>query len=140
MGRKLRSQRNANDVVTLPEEAAQAIAKRLNSSVPSSAPVRYVSPEAHDAYLHGRYLWFASQNDKAGEYFKKATELQPDYALGWSGLASYYGAGTVQAVLDPRQALPAMDVAARKAIVLDDSLPEAHLTAGANYYFTTGIG
>src|SRR5271155_3069171 len=93
--------RDANDVVTLPKEAAQAIAKRLNSAVPHATPVRYVSPEAHDAYLRGRYLWFTSNNDEAGRYFRKATELQPDYALGWAGLADYYGQGVFGAGLDP---------------------------------------
>src|ERR1700727_1751741 len=34
--------RNANDVITLPTEAAQAIAKRLNSTAVGLAPARYV--------------------------------------------------------------------------------------------------
>ena len=125
--------RNTNDVVTLPEEAAQAIAKRLNRAV-ALAPARFVNPEAHDAYLHGHYLWFSGQNDEAGEYFRKATELQPDYAPGWSGLSIYYGAGAVDALLDPRTALQAQDAAARKAVALDDALPEAHLAMAATYW------
>ena len=127
-------ERDANDAVTLPSEAAEAIAKRLNSAVAPPASARYVNPEAHDAYLHGHYLWFSGQNDKAGEYFRKATELQPDYAPGWSGLSIYYGAGAVDGLLDPRTALPAQDVAARKAVILDDALPEAHLAMAATYW------
>jgi TolB-like protein/DNA-binding winged helix-turn-helix (wHTH) protein len=126
--------RNANDVVTLPEDAAQAIAKRLRSTVAVLKPASYVSPEAHDAYLHGRYLWYAGQNDKAGEYFRKATQLQPDYALGWSGLSMYYGAGAVDSLLNPEESLEPMEVAARKAVELDDSLPEAHLVLGASLF------
>ena len=125
--------RDANDVVTLPMEAAQAIAKRLNSAV-AVKPARYVNPDAHDAYLHGRYLWFTSQYEKSADYFREATELQPDYALGWAGLADYYGAGTVEGQLDPRTALPAQDAAARKAIALDDSLPQTHLSMAATYW------
>jgi TolB-like protein/DNA-binding winged helix-turn-helix (wHTH) protein len=126
--------RDANDVVTLPSEAAQTIAKRLHSTVPPSAPARYVNPDAHDAYLHGRYLWFQDQNEKAAEYFKKATELQPDYAEGWAGLSDYYGVGTIEGKFDPRTALPAMDAAARKAVALDDSLPWAHVSLAATYW------
>jgi TolB-like protein/DNA-binding winged helix-turn-helix (wHTH) protein len=126
--------RTANDVVALPTEAAQAVAKRLNSSVSVMPASRYVTPEAHDAYLHGRYLWIAGQNDKAGQYYKRATELQPDYALGWAGLGDYYGAGAVSGETDPRTALPAMDAAARKAVALDDSLARAHVTMGATYW------
>jgi TolB-like protein/Tfp pilus assembly protein PilF len=130
--------RDANDVVALPTEAAQAIAKRLNSSAPLLRPARYVNPEAHDAYLHGRYLWFTSQYEKSADYFRKATELQPDYALGWTGLADYYGAGAVEGQLDPRTALPAEDAAARKAIALDDSLPQTRLSMAATYWLYNG--
>jgi TolB-like protein/DNA-binding winged helix-turn-helix (wHTH) protein len=126
--------RDTKDVVTLPSEAAQAIAKRLNSAAPATPPARYINPEAHDAYLHGHYLWFSGQNDRAGEYFRKATELQPDYAPGWSGLSIYYGAGAVDALLDPRTALPAQDAAARKAVALDDAFPESHLAMAATYW------
>jgi tetratricopeptide (TPR) repeat protein len=123
--------RSANDIVSLPSEAAQTIAKRLGSVVPQPAAARFVRPEAHDAYLRGRYIWFSGNNEEAGKYFKKATELQPDYALGWSGLAVYYGAGTVEGELNPEDALAQSEAAAVKAIQLDDSLPEAHLALGS---------
>jgi TolB-like protein/DNA-binding winged helix-turn-helix (wHTH) protein len=126
--------RTANDVVTLPTEAANAIAKRLNSTVSVNPLSRYVSPVAHDAYLHGRYLWIADQNEKALQYYKRAIELQPDYALGWTGIADYYGLGIAGGLVDPRTALPAMDAAARKALTLDDSLALAHVTMGATYW------
>jgi TolB-like protein/DNA-binding winged helix-turn-helix (wHTH) protein len=129
-------ERDANDVVTLPSEAAEAIAKRLNSAVAPPASARYINPEAHDAYLHGRYLWFREQYEKSADYFRKATELQPDYALGWTGLADYYGAGVIDGNLDPRTALPAESAAARKAIALDDSLAQAHLSLAAAYWMS----
>jgi TolB-like protein/DNA-binding winged helix-turn-helix (wHTH) protein len=120
--------RDAGDIASLPNEAAQTIAKRLNSAVSVSASQRYVNPEAHDAYLRGRYLWYASQNAKSFEYFKKATELQPDYASGWSGLASYYAASAIDGQKSPAETLSAGEEAATKAVQLDDTLPEAHLT------------
>ena len=124
--------RDTNGLVSLPKEAALAIAKRLNSSVPQQTVVRYVSPEAHDAYLRGRYLWFTDHTQEAGPYFKRATELQPDYALGWSGLAIYYGASCAKGELKPTDCLPQLAAAAAKAVELDDSLAEAHLAmAGA---------
>jgi TolB-like protein/DNA-binding winged helix-turn-helix (wHTH) protein/Tfp pilus assembly protein PilF len=122
--------RNANDIVTLPGEAAQTIAKQLGTTVPQRAPARYISPEAHDAFLRGRYIWFTGDNEEAGKYFKKATELQPDYALGWAGLAMYYGQGVLDGEIDPKYSAAGLE-AARKAVALDDSLPEAHLVLGA---------
>ncbi len=123
--------RDAKDAVSLPREAAQTIAKTLNSAVLQPAPQRYVSPEAHDAYLRGRYIWFSGSNDEAGKYFRKAVELQPDYAPGWAGLSAYYGAGSIGGDLNPEGALPQEEATARKAVELDDSLPEAHLALGA---------
>jgi TolB-like protein/DNA-binding winged helix-turn-helix (wHTH) protein len=122
--------RNENDVVTLPNEAAQAIARRLGSIALQPSAVRYISPDAHDAYLRGRYLWVEGENEQAGPYFRKATEIQPDYALGWAGLTMYYGQGLVEGELNPKMSTAGVD-AGRRAVALDDSLPEAHLTLGA---------
>jgi tetratricopeptide (TPR) repeat protein len=125
--------RDANDLVSLPEDAAVAIAKRTNSAVAGRAAARYVNPEAHDAYLHGRYLWFRG-NDEAGKYFKRATELQPDYALAWTGVADYYGQAA-DGIMDPAQALPQQEAAAKRAVELDDRLAPAHLSLCAAFFF-----
>jgi hypothetical protein len=93
-------------VVTLPADAAQAIAKQLHSNAPAPPTARYVSPEAHDAYPHGRYLWFEDKNELAGEFFRKATELQPDYAPGWAGLSMYFTVGALEGDLDPSTRSP----------------------------------
>ncbi|WP_158944132.1 winged helix-turn-helix domain-containing protein [Granulicella sp. S190] len=127
--------RDSNNVVTLPKEAAQAIAKRLNRVEEQPAPARYVNPEAHDAYLRGRYDWFQGDNEHAGKYFRKATELQPDYAPGWAGLSTYYGQGAFDD-LAPRVVLPLQMEAAKKAVELDPSLPWAHLSLGASMVFS----
>jgi TolB-like protein/DNA-binding winged helix-turn-helix (wHTH) protein/uncharacterized protein HemY len=126
--------RDNNDVSALPDEAARAIAKRLNSAVASSATPRYVNPEAHDAYLRGLYLWYNESNQEAGQYFRKAVELQPDYAPGWAGVASYFGAGAVIGELKPAESLAPLEAAAIKAVHLDDSLPEAHLALSAGIF------
>jgi TolB-like protein/DNA-binding winged helix-turn-helix (wHTH) protein len=126
--------RKSGEVAALPSEAAETIAKKLNSAVASSKPARYVNPEAHDAYLHGLYLWFNGKNEEAHASFTKATELQPDYALGWVGQSFYYGVGADDGDLNPADALPKLEAAAKKAVELDDELPEAHLARSAAYY------
>jgi TolB-like protein len=126
--------RNTNDVVTLPEDAAQAIAKRLNASLAATRPARYVNPEAHDAYLQGKFHLYTSA-DGGGAYFKKAVQLQPDYAPGWAGLAGYYGSGA-GTTLDPKQVNGPFMAAAQKSVDLDDSLPEAHVALGAALFYT----
>jgi TolB-like protein len=124
--------RSLNDLNALPAEAARDIANHLHSAVPASAAARYVNPEAHDAYLRGRYLWFRGQREEAANNFRKAVELQPDFALGWTGLADYYGEAAGAGAMNPLQALPQAEALARKAVALDDHLPEAHLSLGVN--------
>ncbi len=128
--------RSANDLVSLPNDAAMAIAKRTASAQKARAPARYVSPEAHDAYLHGRYLWFEGPNEEAGKYFKRAVALQPDYALAWSGLADYYAQGMSVGETDPRLNRAPLEAAAQRAVDLDDSLPWAHNTLCAAIFFS----
>jgi TolB-like protein/DNA-binding winged helix-turn-helix (wHTH) protein/cytochrome c-type biogenesis protein CcmH/NrfG len=128
--------RDGNDIVSLPDEAAMAIAKHTNSKVLQPAPARYVNPAAHDAYLHGKYLWYQGPNEEAGKYLKKAVALQPDYAAAWAGVADYYAAGAVEGILDPRESLAPAEAAAQRAVDLDDSLPEAHNSLCAAFFFS----
>jgi TolB-like protein/DNA-binding winged helix-turn-helix (wHTH) protein len=126
--------RNYVDVAALPEQAARDVARQLHGAVPSSPSARYVNPEAHDAYLRGRFLFFANRFEEAAPYFKKATELQEDYAPGWAGLAVCYDASTMDGRHDPRVALPQADPSATRAIALDPSLPEAHLAMSGSLF------
>ena len=130
--------RDAGNVASLPEDAARAIATRLNSSTPTHAAARYINPEAHDDYLRGHYAWVVGRNGDAGKYFEQAVQIQPDYALGWTGLADYYAMAAANNQLDPLQALPKSEAAARKAVELDDSLPRAHAALGAAIFFNRG--
>jgi TolB-like protein/DNA-binding winged helix-turn-helix (wHTH) protein len=128
----------ADNILALEDEVAREIASHARLALApqsgTSNKVRKIDPAAHDAYLHGLYLWFSgNNNEEAGAYFRKAIELQPDYALAWSGLANYYGAGTIGGLNDPRVSVPQLKSAALKAVQLDDSLPEAHLALGAAY-------
>jgi TolB-like protein/DNA-binding winged helix-turn-helix (wHTH) protein len=123
---------NANDVA-LPDEAAKDVAQQLHRAVPTVKAVRYVSPAAHDAYLHGRYLWFSARMEESGPWFQKAIDLQPDYALAWAGLADYYGEGIAGDVLDPRTSIVPEEQAAQRAFELDPDLPEAHQAMGAMF-------
>jgi len=125
-------ERNANDVA-LPDEAAKDVAKQLHRAVPIVKEIRYVSPAAHDAYLHGRYLWFSARMEESGPWFRKAIDLQPDYALAWAGLADYYGEGIAGDVLDPRTSIVPEEQAAQRALELDPDLPEAHQAMGAMF-------
>jgi TolB-like protein/DNA-binding winged helix-turn-helix (wHTH) protein len=125
-----------NDDTTLPDEAARAIAARLQRTVASLPPVRPVNPEAHDDYLRGQYLWMVGRNRESGEFFRKAVEIQPDYAAGWAGLSEYLAEEALSEDRKPPEALAQSEAAARKALELDDSLWHAHLDMGAALLFS----
>ncbi len=54
--------------------------------------------EAYDLYLRGRFLWHQltpATTRRAAEHFTRATEIDPRYALAWSGLADGYSASPI---------------------------------------------
>lgn len=127
--------RELSGAFSLPGEMAHAIFQQLNSNPRSPLPVRYVSPEAHDAFLRGRYEWFSNRALESAKFYRKAIEIQPDYAAAWSGLANAYEAAGVQGELRPQEAGSQADTAATRAIELDDNSPDAHHANSAHFLF-----
>jgi TolB-like protein/DNA-binding winged helix-turn-helix (wHTH) protein/thioredoxin-like negative regulator of GroEL len=128
--------RDSRDLLVLQQELAENVAKEVNSAaLPAKVSSRGISPEAHDAYLRGRYDWFAGNYETARESFEKAIQLQPDYSAAYAGLAEYYTGAAVSGVLVPKDALPRGDAAAQKALQLDDSAEEAHNAMAGTYLF-----
>jgi TolB-like protein/DNA-binding winged helix-turn-helix (wHTH) protein len=132
--------RDTDHVAALPDDAARAIAARLDSSTSTHANHRYINPAAHDAYLRGHYEWVVGRNEESGRYYQQAVDIQPDYALGWTGLADYYAMEALRGKVDPLPELSRAEDAARKAVELDDSLPRAHATFGGMIFFNRGDG
>jgi len=126
--------RDLSEVIFLPEELSQTIAKEVKAAVSSPTRRRSVSPEAHDAYLQGLYFWYRGDFDHSKQYFQKAIDLQPDYAAAWAGLGDSYG---VRAGGDtpPQAAFAKNEEYSRKALELDDSVAEAHQSMAALYLF-----
>jgi TolB-like protein/DNA-binding winged helix-turn-helix (wHTH) protein len=128
--------RDLEGALSLPGELSQIIASQAMVASSPAQPQRQISPEAHDAYLQGREYWFRSNYPRSKEYFEKAIQLQPDYALAWDGLGDSYGASAVEALTPAREAFEKEERYARKALALDDSLPEAHNSMAAVYFFS----
>jgi TolB-like protein/DNA-binding winged helix-turn-helix (wHTH) protein/Tfp pilus assembly protein PilF len=126
------------DTLALQNEVARAIADqiRINLNPQEQAALKKVAvvdPEAYEPYLKGRYFWNKRTADglsKAIEYFNEAIERKPDYAQAYAGLADSYAlAGDWKyGLLAPREAYPKAKAAATKAIALDDTLGEAHIS------------
>jgi TolB-like protein/DNA-binding winged helix-turn-helix (wHTH) protein/Tfp pilus assembly protein PilF len=129
--------RDSNEAFSLPTELSQTIAKEVKIAVSPARPQRYVSPEAHDAYLQGLYTWYGADPGRSQEYFEKAIRLQPDYAMAWSGLANAYVADAVIGYSPPQEVMEKAEAAVRKALELDDSLAEAHNSRAGLYLFNS---
>jgi serine/threonine protein kinase/tetratricopeptide (TPR) repeat protein len=86
--------------------------------------------EAYRLYLEGRQLWYGRTPEgimKSIELFQRAIVADPNYALAYAGLSDTYCVATGYGVLiQPKQAYALADQASRKALELDDTLPEAH--------------
>src|SRR5580700_11360547 len=124
--------RDETQALSLPEELSQIVAKEVKAATSPAPQPRYISPEAHDAYLHGRYFWFTFDTAQTLPYFEKAIRLQPDYAAAWAGLSDTYALQSLGDV-PPRESLAKAEYAARRAVELDDSLAETHISLGAWY-------
>jgi tetratricopeptide (TPR) repeat protein len=89
-----------------------------------------VDPEAHDAYLKGRYFFNRPSDEnlkKAIAQFEAAVTLNPSFAPAFSGLSdAYLWAGYNEGFLTASEARPKARDAAQRAIQLDDNSAEAH--------------
>jgi tetratricopeptide (TPR) repeat protein len=67
---------------------------------------------------------------KAAEEFRQSIEQGPNYALAYAGLADCYSMLGWFGALPPLDVLDAARAAAKKAVQLDPSLAEGHISAG----------
>jgi Tfp pilus assembly protein PilF len=95
--------------------------------------------QAEDLYLQGRYHWNKRTPEgltTALDDFTKATQLDPNYALAYAGQADCYNLLREFTNMPASQAFPLAISAAKKAIALDDQLPEGHRAlAFADFYW-----
>ncbi|MDA4111376.1 MAG: tetratricopeptide repeat protein, partial [Thaumarchaeota archaeon] len=128
--------RDLSDVFVIQSDIAKNVADSLKIRLLEEEkrqiqknPTR--SSEAHSLYLKGRYFWNERSEQslkRALEYFKTAIEKDPEYALAYVGMADCYN------VLGEHGHIPMMEASkqakdlASKALVLDDSIAEAHVS------------
>jgi len=106
--------------VNVSPEEQQAISKHYTDNV-----------EAYKFYRKGRSFWdlrTKASFDSAEIYYHKAIELDPDYALAYSGLADLYIYPNNG--LSQLEAIPIAKKYVTKALLLDSTLSEALTTLG----------
>lgn len=89
---------------------------------------------AYNAYLRGRQelaRYSSAGADQALVEFRRAVELDPNFALAWAGLASSASQGLALSDMNRDEALQITREAATRAIALNDQIAEAQLARAA---------
>ncbi len=127
------------DIFALQDSISERVVKALALELSSEEKARLIkhhteNNQAYQLYMKGRYYWWKSAPEefrKSRDYFHRAVEADPSYALGYCGLNSYYGFGAAFGMLPADEAWPKAEWAIRKALDLDSTLAEAHLGLAA---------
>ena len=133
--------RKAADPLAVQEDITRDISGKLRVKVAGHderpLPKRSTTnPEAYRLYLQGRY--HAEKLTRRGlteglGYLHQAIALDPNYALAYDGLAYAYTA--IDELLAPYEVMPKAREAAKRALELDDTLPEAHTEMAIIHYW-----
>ncbi len=130
-------ERKAADITELQSDIARDVSKRLQVQLSGEkrqhlGSAGTTNPEAYRLYLEGRQLWYGRTPEglkKSIDLFQQSIAADPNYALAYAGLGDTYNViPSYRAGITSRQAELLADAATRKALDLDDSLPQAHLS------------
>ena len=128
--------RPAAEILAIQEEITKEITERLHLRLTREEKNRLakhetVSADAYELYVKGRHSLDKGSMDgwqKAAEYFSQAIAKDPNYALGYAGLAEAYA--LLGLITKPSAIVSQACAAARHALAIDENLAEAHLTLG----------
>jgi TolB-like protein/Flp pilus assembly protein TadD len=131
------------DLLSVQEDIVRNISDKLQPDAGTEEKAKLSAkhtqnPEAYQLYLKGRYFWNKRTDDdvkKAYDFFQRAIDIDPGYALAYAGLADCYAVGNPWHYT-PNELMPRMQAAAKKALEFDESLAEAHAALGiAKLYY-----
>ncbi len=115
--------------ITLTEKDRNRLAHKYSKSI-----------EAYDQFLHGwQNLWLSSREGtlRARDYFKKAIELDNEFARAYANLAVTYIHDYLHGWTDQSDlALQQAHASADKAISLEPNLPQVHWVKGYAHIFS----
>jgi len=127
-------------IFAIQSDVAQQIAAALKAKLSPAEKERLEKKPtenltAYDYYLKGReyyYRYRKQDNENAIELFKKALELDPNYALAYSGLGESCAARARRYEFPQAWADSGIAVS-KKAISIDPNLPEAYTSLSIAY-------
>ena len=131
-------ERDMKDVLAMEAAAAEEIANEIQVAITTEERQHLeqnhkINPEAWLAYQRGRYFWNRRTEDslnRALQFFQEAIEFDPSFALPYTGQADSYSLlGSIGIDgMRPDKAMPLAKAAAEKALQMDPTLAEAHVS------------
>lgn len=123
------------DIFALQDTISAKVARSLSLNLNQKDDQIYfaketTNTEAYQAYLLGVYFWNTRTKDdlqKAVDHFKRAVELDPNYALAYAGLADSYNMQFFYGHAPREESFRKAKDAALKALELDETLAQAHI-------------
>lgn len=126
-----------DDIFDIQSDVAKQVAHELKAIL-SPEEIKQIDKrptanlEAYNLYLKGRWFWNKwtdADIEKGMEYFEKAIELDPEFALAYAGLAQSYNIISFYSHLNPGEAFPVAKELVQKALEKDNSIAEAHVAS-----------
>ncbi len=136
-------ERRISDVIAVKQAIAREVTQKLKLKLSGEEERRLVkrdstNPEAYQSYLRGRYHWNRRTPkglEQAIKEFQQAIDRDPNFALGYVGLADAYLLVQQYVGVPSSEAMPKARAAADRALQIDDSLAEAHASSGLAHQF-----
>jgi eukaryotic-like serine/threonine-protein kinase len=134
--------RKPDDIFVVQDEISNEISGKLRLQLTRAEKKRLTkhhteNAEAYRLYLKGRHHWNRWTEEgfyKAIDYFQRAIEKDPSYALAYTGVADSYVLLGWNSYLPPKEVFPKGKAAATTALQLDPDLPEAHASLAALFW------
>ena len=135
--------RQLNNIFAIQDEIAQSVTEALKITLaPEKAAVLSKhgtdNLKAYNLYLQGRRLWdkrTRASLEQAIDFFKQAVQTDPDFAPAYSGIADSLIAMANTSALSPGDAYPEARDWARRALLKDNTLAEAHASIAVTKLF-----
>src|SRR5262249_5297542 len=130
--------RKFEDLLVVQQEIAKAISHsvrpRLKAEEQDRVTRRYTqNSEAYQSYLRGKYFTNRLTADgltRSIDYYQQAIEADPTYALAYSAMADSYALLIEFGNRPVFEMCAKAELAANKALRLDENLAEAHASLG----------
>ena len=138
--------RDMKEIFAIQSDIAQKIASALKTKLTPAEKERIEKKptkdiKAYEYYVKGREYYVRykkEENEQAIELYKKAIELDPDYALAHAGLGDAYFQRVVRFGFPEAEWFDAAIEEAQKAISLDPNLAEGYKVLGSAYGLVKG--